>query len=77
MCTGGGKAPPPAPPPPPPAPPAPMLDQSAPVTAAPDSAELQNRRAEGTKKYRRRSMDVQSTPNVTATPAGGLGIPTT
>jgi hypothetical protein len=76
MCTGGGKAPPPAPPPPPPPAPAPMLDQSAPATAAPDSAELQNRRAEGTKKYRRRNMDIQSS-NITTTPAGGLGIPTT
>jgi hypothetical protein len=53
-----------------------MLDQSAPATAAPDSAELQNRRAEGTKKYRRRNMDIQSS-NITTTPAGGLGIPTT
>ena len=70
MCSGSAPAP--APPPPPPAPPPPVLEQSAPVTAAPNQAELQNRSATGTKKYRNRGMDI---PSVSTTAAGGLGIP--
>jgi len=69
MCFGGAKAPPPPPTPPPPPP---VLDQEAPDTSAPKQADMMDRRAGGTKRYRTSGLGIDSSPGSTA--SGGLSI---
>lgn len=69
MCLGDSPDPPPPPPAPPPPPP--VLEQAAPTTAAPRQAELDDRKASGTKRYRSSGLGIDGS---TSTPAGGLGI---
>lgn len=69
MCTG---SPEPPPPPPAPPPPPPVLEQEAPKTSAPNQAEMAERKASGTKRYRNSNLGISAT-QPTA-PTGGLGI---
>lgn len=70
MCFGGQKAPPPVTPAAPPPPP-PVLEQVAPVVAAPTSVQASKNKALGTKQYRS-PLSIGSA--TSAAGSNGLGI---